>query len=274
MKKKIILIGKSSFISNNLFYHLKNKFSFKVFSLSEFLILSNNKIKDFDWIINCSIDNNYIKKSYKEENDLDLKIVKKILPLRTKYIFLSSRKIYKSSNNINEQSEISPKCNYSRNKFITEKKLLSLLKDRLLILRISNLIGLRQSKLKKKNVHKIFIDHFFDNIKKGFIYRNNKQYKDFLSTEQFSKILEKLINKNVIGVYNVSMGKKVYLKNLIRWLNYYNSEKYMYLNFPSSHKVDCFTLNNNKIKKKINFSPNLIDLEKYCKKISKIFFEK
>jgi nucleoside-diphosphate-sugar epimerase len=274
MKKKIILIGKSSFIGNSLFYYLKEKFRFKVLSLSEFLLLNNTKIRNIDWIINCSIGHNYIKKNYKEKNDFDLKIAKKILPLKTKYIFLSSRKIYKSSNNINEQSKISPKCNYSKNKVITEKKLFYLLKDRLLILRISNLIGLRKARLKKKNVHKIFIDHFFDKIKKGLIFKNNKIYKDFLSTQQFSKVVERLIKKNITGVYNVSIGKKVYLKNLIEWLNYYNRGKYMYVDLPKNYEKDCFYLNNSKILKKINLNLNLADLEKYCKKISKIFFKK
>ena len=148
------------------------------------------------------------------------------------------------------------------------------LKNRLLILRISNLIGLRKNQFKKKKVHKIFIDHFFDNIQKGLIFKNNRIYKDFLTTKQFSQAVEKLINKNITGVYNVSMGKKVYLKKLIEWLNYYNRGKYMYVDLPKNYNSDCFYLSNNKISKKINLNPSLIDLEKYCKKISKIFFKK
>ena len=274
MKKKLILIGKSSFISNNLLYYLKNKFPIKVLSFKEFLSLSNRKIRNIDWIINCSINNKYVTKTYKEESDFDLEIAKKILTNNCKYIFLSSRKIYKISDNTNERSKINPKCNYSKNKLITENKLHQLLQNRLLILRITNLIGLRQTKLKRRKVHKIFMDHFFDNIQKGLIFKNNRIYKDFLSTQQFSKVVEKLINKNITGVYNVSMGKKVYLKNLIEWLNYYNRGKYMYVDLPKNYEKNSFYLNKNKISKKVNLNLNLIDLEKHCKKISKIFFKK
>ena len=33
--------------------------------------------------------------------------------------------------------------------------------------------------------------------------------------------------KNKTGIFNVSMGKKIYLKYLIRWLNHYNTNKIM-----------------------------------------------
>ncbi len=274
MKNKLILIGRSSFISSSLFYYLKDKFHIKIFNYKEFLSLNDKKIRNIDWIINCTINNDYIKNRYEIGNDFDLKIAKKILTLKCKYIFLSSRKVYQISSNISERSKINPKCNYSKNKLITEKKLYQVLKNRLLILRISNLIGLRKNQFKKKKVHKIFIDHFFDNIQKGLIFKNNRIYKDFLTTKQFSQAVEKLINKNITGVYNVSMGKKVYLKKLIEWLNYYNRGKYMYVDLPKNYNSDCFYLSNNKISKKINLNPSLIDLEKYCKKISKIFFKK
>ena len=42
-------------------------------------------------------------------------------------IFLSSRKVYKSNINIKETSLLKPKRFYSKNKLITEKKLLNFL---------------------------------------------------------------------------------------------------------------------------------------------------
>jgi nucleoside-diphosphate-sugar epimerase len=64
-------------------------------------------------------------------------------------IFLSSRKIYELRDNLNESSKLEPNCNYSKNKLHTEKKLLKNLKNRILILRISNLIGINKSRNKK-----------------------------------------------------------------------------------------------------------------------------
>lgn len=274
MKKRIIIIGKSSFIGKNIFFHLKKKYQIQKYDLKYFLSINNSYLDNVDWIINCSIKNNYIKDPYKEKNDFDLRIAKKIFDLGCKYIFLSSRKIYKISNNITERSKVYPKCNYSKNKLITEKKLSRILKNNLLILRISNLIGKKDANFKKKRGHKTFIDHFFYNIKKGFVFKNRKIYKDFLSIHQFSIIIGRLIDKNITGIYNVSIGKKIYLKNLIEWLNYYNKENYMYIDLPKNYNDDCFFLNNKKLCKKININLKLSDLKKDCKKISQIFFEK
>ena len=79
-------------------------------------------------------------------------------------IFLSSRKIYELSDNLNELSKLKPNCNYSKNKLNTEKKLLKNLKNRILILRISNLIGVNKFKISNKKIHKTFIDVFFSNV--------------------------------------------------------------------------------------------------------------
>ena len=52
-----------------------------------------------------------------------------------------------------------------KNKYITERKILNTLKNRALILRISNIIGLDENKRNRK-LHKTFIDVFIKNIKK------------------------------------------------------------------------------------------------------------
>ena len=271
MKKKILIIGKNSFISSNLTTDLKKVFFIKLFSLKNFLILKKNYLSKFSHIINCSINQNYKKNKYHANNDFDLKIAKKIKELEIKYIFLSTRKVYKRRDNLKENSKLQPLCNYSKNKLITEKKLLKLLKDNILILRISNLIGLNKKKFKRK-VHKTFINHFFQNINKGFIYDNKNNYKDFLSTRQFSKIIELLIKRNSHGIFNVSIGEKVLLKEMVNWLNYYNKKKYIFNKLHKYFVNENFYLNNSKLIKEIKIKINLTNLEKDCKKISKTFF--
>ena len=39
-----------------------------------------------------------------------------------RYIFLSTRKVYGNNNYPSENSYLSPRCNYSKNKLISEKK--------------------------------------------------------------------------------------------------------------------------------------------------------
>ena len=150
----------------------------------------------------------------------------------------------------------------------------TILKKKLLILRISNLVGFKNYDNSKRKIHETFIDHFFKNIKKGIIFNNKKVYKDFLSIRQFSLIVEKLIVKNITGIYNVSLGKKVYLKNLIEWLNYYNRGKYMIVDLPKNFNDESFYLKNTKLKKKIKVNLNIKDLEIDCKRLSKNFFKR
>ena len=274
MKKKIIIIGKYSFIGSNLFKSLKNKFNIKVYDYQKFLNVSSKLLFDVNYVINCSSNKQYINKKYSEKNDFDFQISKKIKDLNCKMIFLTSRKIYELRDNLNESSKLRPNCNYSKNKLNTEKKLLKNLKNRILILRISNLIGINKPNNNNKKLHKTFVDIFFLNVQRGITFNNGKDYKDFLSIRKFSEIIEKLINKKAVGIYNVSLGKKVYLNKLINWLNLFNKNKYKCIDIPKSYKTECFYLNNDKLMKKIHVKNRLIDLEKACKAISKFFFKK
>ena len=121
-KNKILLIGKTSFVSQHLFQNLKKKNFVKKISFNNFCKIAVSRISKYDTIINCSINNKYVNQSYSAKNDLDLKIVNKIKNLDLKYIFLSTRKVYKIGDNIKESGQINPRNNYAKNKLITEKK--------------------------------------------------------------------------------------------------------------------------------------------------------
>jgi len=274
MKKKLIIIGKNSFIGSNLIKILKNKFYIKSYDYQKFLNVNPKILFDINYVINCSLNKKYVNKKYSEKNDFDFQISKKIKDLNCKMIFLSTRKIYKVGDNLNEARKLNPDCNYSKNKLNTEKKLLKDLKNRILILRISNLIGIDKFRNRNKKIHKTFIDFFLLNVQRGIVFNNGKAYKDFLSIKKFSEIIEKLINKKAVGIYNVSLGKKVYLNKLINWLNIFNKKEYQCIDIPKSYKTECFYLNNDKLMKKINIKNRLIDLEKDCKAMSKLFFKK
>tara|TARA_B110000027_G_C16102535_1_gene293775 strand:+ start:155 stop:979 length:825 start_codon:yes stop_codon:yes gene_type:complete len=274
VNKKILIIGKKSFIGSNLFKFLIKK-KVKV-SLSSYInFLNNYKSFDnkFNFIINCSSNIKFIKNKYDTKNDNDLIIAKKILNSKTKLVTLSSRKVYKPKFNIKEGDKKKPNCNYSKNKLASEILVKKILKDKSLILRISNIIGLPNKN--KRKLHKTFVDIFFDMVKRGYLYDNKKIYKDFISIEKLSEIIFKLIKKNSFGVYNVSVGKKVYLSLIITWLNYYNYNKIIFIKPKKSFNNDNFTLNNMKLMNKIQISNNLSDLKNDCLSISKkIFIEK
>ncbi len=63
MKKKVLIIGKKSFIGSNLHNFFKKKnINSKIISFETFLI-NNINIKEFNYIINCTTNKNLIKKN-------------------------------------------------------------------------------------------------------------------------------------------------------------------------------------------------------------------
>ena len=120
MKKKLLIIGKNSFISIYIKNYIKKDLIIKSVSFVSFLYWKLDYIQRFDFIVNCSINNNYINKKYNIKYDLDFIIADKIKNLGCTFVFLSTRKIYNVNDNILETSFLKPKCNYSKNKLKTE----------------------------------------------------------------------------------------------------------------------------------------------------------
>ena len=265
--KKILIIGKRGFIGKNLNKFLKTKHNVKLMSFKE--ALNFKQIDKYNFVINSSINKDYIKKKYNKNFDNDLKIAEKVNNKKTIYVFLSSRKVYKAKANINEKSKLSPKSNYAKNKTTTEKILYRKFKNNLIILRISNIIG-DKSKF-SKNLHKTFVDIFYDKAKKGIIYDNKQNYKDFISIQKFCEIINLIIRKNLRGTFNISIGKKVFLNDIVKWLNHFNKNKFKIVNYNKT-PPENFYLNNKKLMSKIKISNNLESLKKDCLNLSKKLF--
>ena len=265
--KKVLIIGKRGFVGKNLNKFLKLEHKVKLISFKN--AINYNQINKYNFVINASINKDYITKKYNKNFDNDIKIADKIDNKKTVYVFLSSRKVYKAKPNINENGKLSPKSNYSKNKLKTEKILNKRFKNNLIILRISNIIG---NKLKfGKNLHKTFVDIFYDKAKKGIIYNNKKNYKDFLSIQKFCEIINMIIRKDLRGTFNVSIGKKVFLNDLIKWLNNFNKKKFKIINYNKTSGGN-FYLNNRKLMSKIKITNDLESLKKDSLNLSKKLF--
>ena len=78
MKKNILIIGRYSFFSVNLFHYFKSRTNVKKISFSNFRKLKSKQIDKYHYIINCSLKSQYIKNKYNQKNDLDLYIANKI----------------------------------------------------------------------------------------------------------------------------------------------------------------------------------------------------
>ena len=255
--KNLIIIGKNSFLGTNIFRSLKLNKKILI-SYDQFCKLDDKKISKFSYICNCAVKRNYKKKIYSVSNDLDALICKRIIKLNLKYIFLSSRKVYKPKFNLYEKDKTQPLDQYSKNKTITENYLKKKLNE------------------KQKN-YRIINNTFFDNYLK--LVKKNKKvlftdfFKDFITIDQLTKIFSKILIYDLKGTYNLSLGSKVYLSEIISWLNYHNINKEKFKAIRpniSKMKSDSFTLNNNKLCKKINFKPKKNKLKEYCLRLSKI----
>jgi nucleoside-diphosphate-sugar epimerase len=277
MKKKIclLLIGKKSFIASNIYNILKNKIYIKKISYRYFLLLKNKDLIKFNFIANCSLHPKYVQNKYNKNFDLDFKILNKIKGLNINFIFFSTRKVYRPRFNINEKQVLCPQDNYASNKIVTESLVKRLLPGNYLILRISNIIGLRTIP-NKKQVHKLFIDNFINFKRNKNIPKYEGVYKDFISAMQFAEIFLLILKKNLKGIYNISLGKKIFLDDIVDWLTYYSDNTFKLKNLKekkNNFNLDSFTLNNNKIKKILNISISKKNLKNYCLNLSrKLFF--
>lgn len=262
---KVLIIGKKSFIGTNLKKYLKKKIKVKILSFEEALKKKNNFFSSFSHIINTSIHKKYIHERYNSNYDLDKKFIDKFQNYKFTYVFLNTRKIYRLKQNISENSKLNPKKNYEKNKLRTENYLKNKLKKKLLSLRISNIIGKRIFKNSTRNNHKLFFDNFL-NLKKtknNQIIVVNDDFKDFLSINQFSKIILLLIKKKVIGIFNVSLSKKVFVSEIVRWLDINTFKKVRF----KQVQQDSFTLLNKKLVNKIEYKPTKKQLELFCRNI-------
>ena len=80
-----------------------------------------------------------------------------------------------------------------------------------------------------------------------------------------------IITKDLRGTYNVSIGKKIYLDQIIEWLNKYNRKRIKVINYNST-KNQSFYLNNKKLMSKIKMRNSLFELKKDCLDLSKKLF--
>ena len=94
-------------------------------------------------------------------------------------IFLSTRKVYTPKLNILKEDNLKPKDNYAKNKITPENYIKNRIPKNYLILRISNIIGIRF--INNKKSHNLFFDNFILSVKNNFLINHNNIFKDFIS---------------------------------------------------------------------------------------------
>ena len=81
-----------------------------------------------------------------------------------------------------------------------------------------------------------------------------------------------IILKNLRGIYNISIGRKVFLNDVVKWLNNFNRNKFKIVNYSKAPSGN-FYLNNRKLMAKIKISNDIESLKKDCLNLSKRLFK-
>ena len=276
MKKKILILGGSSLISVNIAFFLKKKFDLFLACNSKKPKIKSTKnfFKNFDkYSLNLLIDNikpeiviissantniEDCEKNKKKTFLLNFKLVKIVTDLSKKYkfkiIFFSSDQVYKDGIDFSkEKNKLKPLNYYSKTKILAEDYIKKKLKY-YLILRTnffgygpkyrSSFSDLILSENKKKIKKNYFVDNKFSSI-----------YLPFLV-----KALEKLITKNVLGIYNLCspnyMSKYEFAIQLTEEFNLdgkYIKKGFLSNNFKLVKRPLNMSMSNQKLTKKINF---------------------
>ncbi len=245
MKRKILIIGRKSLLSQNIKDFLKSNHYVKSISFSK---IKKKYLLQFDFIINCTFDHNILD----VKKTSDYIIANFVAKEKIIFITISSGKVYgtDTKNLISENKKCYPVTKYGKIKFNIEKILKKLLKNKLLILRVSNII---QFDIRKNAKIKTFINTMLRDLKNKNIITipQSEIFKDFLPLKFFNKVLIQLIEKNITGIYNVASGVGIKISEVAKLLiKGYGSGK-----LTKVHDItDNLVLNVSKLKKNVKYN--------------------
>lgn len=272
MKNRVLIIGGTSFIGTNFVQYSRIKKLFPTSSKKKknfikFNLLTDNineiikkyKISHVVFLSAFSRPQD-CEKNKKLSNNLNVIKTKKVLNYLLRkniyFIFMSSDYIFDGvKGSYSENSVPNPKVLYGKQKFKIELFLKSSVSKNFAILRCPKTCG------EKLNDKSIFMNFFSDCFKKKrTFYLANDQVFSALYVKDLVKIFDILINRNIKGIFNVSGNQSLsrfnYIKKIVKKFDLKTikvvsrslSELSDVKNVPLN-----VSLNNRKIKKKLNF---------------------
>lgn len=260
-KKKIILVGYKSFIQTNLFNYLNKNFIVKKKKFNE---INRKNISGYDLIINCSNSKYFFYKKYNKKYDRNLKIAQLIKKKKVKLFLLSSRQVYFQKLFLTEKSKLKPLNVYGENCLKSETNCKKILKNNLLILRLSNVFGYENGKKKKPSLVSLILNGL--KMKKIVFDNNYFLYKDFLPITLLCQYIEKLVYLNVYGIINVGSGIPIYVKDFVN--NIIDIKKIkIKVEISKSFSDQSYCYNINKLKRLTDVNINKKNLNVYFSKL-------
>jgi nucleoside-diphosphate-sugar epimerase len=184
-------------------------------------------------------------------------IAKKISKQGCLFYILSTRQVYKPQLNITENSLIKPINIYAKNNFYSEKNCFKILNNKLIVLRLSNIVGYELKK-KKPSLMSLLIKGIKNKI--VTLDENCNYKKDILPIRYLILIIFKIIKSDYRGIINIGSGVTLTLIEIYKYLTYKkkckliikknkkknNDNNYSY-NIKKLHKITKFKISKKKV---------------------------
>ena len=271
--KKLIIgySGKKSFLAKCFRKKYKKKYEFKCYSGN-----INHHLKFFKWIQKNSDLNIFINfaaitdpnKCFKHKSKAvrtNYESPKKIIDIINKanlkkfnyFLFLSSSHVFKNSfNKLNENSLKKPKNFYGHTKLLFEKYILSNKKKLNFDIGVARIFNYYNEN-RSKNFFINDVRRKLNSKNKEIKFNNVNTYRDFISIKNINSALFHMIDNKLKGDFNICSGKKIYLPDII---NFLNSKKNKTITFDKK-KLPGLVGSNSKLKKTgwINKNTNLFN---------------
>ena len=266
---KILVVGKNSFVAQYFIKACKeNKIRYQACSHMDI----PQKLNNFNWIVNFTINPKFYTEKYSESIDQDALIAKKISYCdNLKYAMISSRMVYGYNKLLVPalESDEVKHCNnsiYGRNKIFSEQYCRSILgSNNLLIVRGSNIFGYE---LGRKSFTGTALKRL-SNQTEILLDISKKTVRDFIPVNDFATYLIQLISKECIGTFNVSSGIGITLEEFCNSI----LKGYGKGTIVSSGSVvvdDQFVLNNGKLLNIAEHQINKSDIMEYAINVGKL----
>ena len=197
----ILLVGHASFLARALSATPQDGIELAGCPHHQFHELDMSR---FDIVANFAIAPRYRTEAYDEAHDVDLAVARLAAAAGRAFVMLSSRKVYGPDAPFPapENAPLAPADTYGRNKARTEVVLQELMRERLTILRLSNIFGLETGRstffgIALKSLHdtnRIVLD------------TSPAVRRDFLPVEDFCRGFHRVLKQRLTGTFNMGAG--------------------------------------------------------------------
>jgi UDP-glucose 4-epimerase len=261
--KKILVIGKNSFLASN--FIARNSGKFEITSVSHNEDLNAMDLDEFSCAVNMAYDPDYFKTEYAASRDFDVYVARALKGKRPHFFMMSSRKVYGPVPPfpVDESAPLAATDHYGANKAITEAKVQEILGSNCTILRIANIFGFEMER------------HTFFGIALSRLKWENRivldvspfTMRDFLPVESFADMLGRVIEACPGGIFNMGSGNATPIGQIALWvIEGYGSGE---LVVNATGERDGFLLSCEKLDKAIGPVKSGIDIRDSCIEIGR-----